>query len=170
MLYWLERKFVIFAIFVTSPLFLAGQRHGLPKAPFSGSRFLTKIEQVQGRCAVESAKKPSFLAISCSSADEHLLVHVRCPLINTTRTTRTTRFSDDSCCKLPLLGYCNFKHASTRCGLNFLVHSMVQWRRRPETVTCQHSIRHAQRRRHNPNLDTPMSKAPSSGAFSHVRI
>ena len=32
--YWLECRFVIFAIFVKNPLFLAGQKHGLPKAPF----------------------------------------------------------------------------------------------------------------------------------------
>ena len=37
--YWLECRFVIFAIFVKNPLFLAGQKHGLPKAPFSGPRF-----------------------------------------------------------------------------------------------------------------------------------
>ena len=36
--YWLECRFVIFAIFVKNPLFLAGQKHGLPKAPFSGPR------------------------------------------------------------------------------------------------------------------------------------
>ena len=36
--YWLECRFVIFAIFVKTPLFLAGQKHGLPKAPFSGPR------------------------------------------------------------------------------------------------------------------------------------
>ena len=36
--YWLECRFVIFAIFVRNPLFLAGQKHGLPKAPFSGPR------------------------------------------------------------------------------------------------------------------------------------
>ena len=36
--YWLESRFVIFAIFVKKPLFLAGQKHGLPKAPFSGPR------------------------------------------------------------------------------------------------------------------------------------
>ena len=32
--FWLERKFVIFAVFVKSPLVLAGQRYGFPKAPF----------------------------------------------------------------------------------------------------------------------------------------
>ena len=36
--YWLECRFVIFAIFVKNPLFLVGQKHGLPKAPFSGLR------------------------------------------------------------------------------------------------------------------------------------
>ena len=36
--YWLGRKFVIFAVFVKNPLFLAGQKHGLPKAPFLGPR------------------------------------------------------------------------------------------------------------------------------------
>ena len=36
--YWLECRFVIFAIFVKNPLFLAGQKHGLPKTPFSGPR------------------------------------------------------------------------------------------------------------------------------------
>ena len=36
--YWLELKFVIFAIFVRNPLALEGQRDGLPKAPFLGPR------------------------------------------------------------------------------------------------------------------------------------
>ena len=40
--YWLECRFVIFAIFVKNPLFLAGQKHGLPKAPFSGPRFFAR--------------------------------------------------------------------------------------------------------------------------------
>ena len=35
---WSECRFVIFAIFFKNPLFLAGQKHGLPKAPFSGPR------------------------------------------------------------------------------------------------------------------------------------
>ena len=38
--YQLERKFVIFAVFVENPLFLMRQRHGLPKAPFLGPRLL----------------------------------------------------------------------------------------------------------------------------------
>ena len=42
---------------------------------------VTKHQQLQGRCNVESTKKPSFLAISCSSAYARLLVHARCPLI-----------------------------------------------------------------------------------------
>ena len=37
--YWLECRFVIFAIFVKNPLFLAGQKH--PKGP--------KIEKIQDR-------------------------------------------------------------------------------------------------------------------------
>ena len=40
--YWLECRFVIFAIFVKTPLFLAGQKHGLPKAPFSGPRRMSR--------------------------------------------------------------------------------------------------------------------------------
>ena len=36
--YRLECRFVIFAIFVKNPLFLAGQKHDLPKTPFSGPR------------------------------------------------------------------------------------------------------------------------------------
>ena len=32
----LERKFAIFAVFVKNHLFLAGQRHGVPKAPSLG--------------------------------------------------------------------------------------------------------------------------------------
>ena len=35
LVYWSERN-VIFALFVKNPLVLAGQRHGLPKAPFWG--------------------------------------------------------------------------------------------------------------------------------------
>ena len=31
--YWIERKLVIFAVFVKPPLFARGQRHGLPKDP-----------------------------------------------------------------------------------------------------------------------------------------
>ena len=37
-LVWLERKFVISAVFVKNPVVLAGQRHGLPKAPLLGPR------------------------------------------------------------------------------------------------------------------------------------
>ena len=36
--YWLECKFVIFVVFVRNPRFWAGQKHGLPKAPFLGPR------------------------------------------------------------------------------------------------------------------------------------
>ena len=35
--YWLECRFVIFAIFVKNPLYLAGQKHGLPKATVFGT-------------------------------------------------------------------------------------------------------------------------------------
>ena len=34
--YWVERKFAVFAVFVKNLSFLAGQRHGVPKAPFLG--------------------------------------------------------------------------------------------------------------------------------------
>ena len=50
--YWLECRFVIFAIFVKNPLFLAGQKHGLPKAPFSGLRL--NFERVQFGLAILS--------------------------------------------------------------------------------------------------------------------
>ena len=36
--HWLECRIAVFAIFVKNTLFLAGQKHGLPKAPFSGPR------------------------------------------------------------------------------------------------------------------------------------
>ena len=51
--------------------------------PFSqmGNSLGTNIEHMQSRCMAGGAKNPSFLAIFCSSACAHLLVHVRCPLI-----------------------------------------------------------------------------------------
>ena len=58
----------------------------------------TNIEHLQSRCMAGSAKKPSFLAIFCSSACARLLGHVRCPLNletekKTTYTTTTERRS-----------------------------------------------------------------------------
>ena len=44
------------------------------------THFGTNIEHMQSRCMAGSAKKPSFLAIFCSSACARLSVRVWCPL------------------------------------------------------------------------------------------
>ena len=60
------------ALFWANPCFL-GKKHGK-----GDQGFLTQNEQLQGRYTVESAKKPSFLAISGSSDYACLSVHVGC--------------------------------------------------------------------------------------------
>ena len=47
--YWLEREFVMSAVFVKKPPPYAGQRHGLPKAPFLGPR-LQRVQRVSRKC------------------------------------------------------------------------------------------------------------------------
>ena len=59
--YWLECRFVIFAIFVKNPLFLAGQKHGLPKAPLSGPREVPrKFPRLPRKCPGLPRKFPGL--------------------------------------------------------------------------------------------------------------
>ena len=63
LVYWLERKFVIFAAFTKTPLFLAGQRHGLPKAPFLGPRLETPSPEVSRKHAADHRLQTPTLSL-----------------------------------------------------------------------------------------------------------